>query len=69
MRLGRVEIVIGYTIDLDNYAMVEAAKKAVFTDLDNMGVGINHDVYREVRVGEVSMPTEGDIPSWLSDID
>lgn len=35
MRLGKVQIISGYVVDLDNDVMVQHAKDALYDDFDN----------------------------------
>ena len=69
MRLGRVEINFGYTVNLDDEEMVEQAKDSLYEDImdscENDEIG-RHLVVRPNQVTEYSTTlSEGGIPEFL----
>jgi len=58
LRLGRVEAVFSYVVDLDNEDMVQEAKEAIREDI------INGNFF--LKIVEDKKATIGDIPDFLN---
>jgi len=63
MKLGRVEVVLDYIVDLDNPDMVQHAKDAIFSDIGNI---YPNDLDTIIHVNEDGHGLEeSDIPEFL----
>lgn len=66
MRLGRIEIKLGYTIDLDDPEMVAHAKDAILDDIREL---YKHDdeLLALIKIIRIRGLKESDIPVFLTE--
>ncbi len=63
MRLGRVEISLGYTVDLDNQDMVDEARECLYEDL--MNAYKYNEIGENITVAADKKAKASDIPEFL----
>jgi hypothetical protein len=68
MRLGTIEINVGDIVELDDEAMVEAAKEAIYEDLQNK-VNFTNPMSFNIESDKGNSLSENDIPEFLRRLD